>query len=382
MLNIYAPINLLGYGIHANNIIKALFDQALVPTLTKLGQVQVDPYFESYWKAAEANLAKFNAKDPSLFIFHDEMSNQACGSPLAVFSVFEGTILKPMSKQMLNFGPANMVFTTTQEHFNLLKSNGITKDVFIVPEGVDETIFNTVPANKYIDTGKFTFITVGKNEKRKNTNEIVQAFMDVSEGQEVALIAHTFNGFLNAQQDHPFKNLACWVSFDPTTKGFQYAGWTGKAHKFTKGKTDIYFTAPTIQTAELSCLYHSANVGLACSRAEGWDLPLTEMLACGLPTIATECLGHNEYLPGLKDLMPDLIVPPIGSEVAQDGAWFKGDQGNWNTYSQEDIKARIKLVIENKDKFSAKSEVISNYITTNYPWSKAATTIKEILNLN
>lgn len=380
MLNIYAPINLLGYGIHASNIIKALMDKNIPINLSKIGQVQVDPYFEPYWKAAEQNLNQFSSKNPTLFIFHDELSHQCSGNPVAVFSVFETTVLKPLSKHMLMNGPADMIFTTTEEHANILKQNGITKPIHVVHEGVDDCIFNTIPTTKYIDTGKFTFITVGKNEKRKNTNEIVKAFIDVIGSQEAALIAHTFNPFLNNQQDHPFKNLACWVNFDPASRGFRYAGWTGKAHKFTNGKADIYFTAPTIQTAEMACLYYSANVGIQCSRAEGWDLPLSEMLACGIPAIATNVLGHSEYLPGLPEHQ-DLIINPRGSEAAQDGLWFKGDLGEWSIIDQNDIKDKIDQVFKNKDIYSVKSEKISTYMTENYSWSKAADKIKTILNL-
>lgn len=384
MINIFAPINVLGYGIHAQNIIKALSDQGTDINLTKIGQVQSDPYFEQYWKNAESRLKEFNAKYPSLYIFHDELSNQSSGSPLAVFSVFETTKPKESSLLMLKNGPADMVFVTTQMHSNILRDNGIIKPIQVVPEGVDDCIYNTIPASPYIDTKKFTFITVGKCEKRKNTNEIIKAFIDTAEGQDVALIAHTFNPFLNNQKDHPFKNLACWVNFDPAQYGFKYAGWNGKAHKFSKGPTDIYFTAPMIQTAEMACLYHSAHVGIQCSHGEGWDLPLGEMLACGLPAIATLCLGHEEYLNStstreVPEELEKLLILPNGNEDANDGLWFKGDQGMWSTFNQEDIRSRIKYVLENKEKHEIKSEAISNYMTTEFSWTKTANIIKTIL---
>ena len=172
MLNIYGAISNLGYGIHANNLIKSLTDSLIELNLTKIGQVQNDPYFESYWKAAEGKLNNFNAKAPSLFIFHDEFSNQACGAPLAVFSVFETTKIKDLSKAMLENGPADLILATTHDHARLLKDNGITKPIHVVQEGVDDCIYNTIPASMYIDTGKFTYITVGKNEKRKKEKRV------------------------------------------------------------------------------------------------------------------------------------------------------------------------------------------------------------------
>ena len=379
MVNVFAPINLLGYGIHANNLIKALSDLGQEMTLTKLGPVQSDPYYESYWKAADANMLKFDSKNPSLFIFHDEYSYQASGKPLLTFSVLETNKLKPISKQILMNGPTDGILVTTDAHRNLLIENGITKPIHVVNEGVDDCIFNTIPCDKAIDTKKFTFITVGKREKRKSTDDIIYSFIQTMANKPVALIAHTFNPFINQTKDHPFKNLTCWSGIDPQGFGFKYEGWQGKYHKFSNGTADIYFTAPVFQTPELPTLYHSANVGIACSKGEGWDLPLTEMMACGLPCIATMCLGHGEYLPGSPEVQQELIINPTGTEVANDGVWFKGDQGEWSTINRTDIEAKINFVYENKDKYQAKSEELSSYITTNYSWKKAAEKILTLI---
>jgi len=379
MINVYAPINLLGYGIHANNMVKALIDSEEEINLTPLGEIQNDPYFEPYWKKARDNALNFDAKAPSLFIFHDQFSHQACGNPLLSFSVFETTKISELSKRMLMNGPTDVILTTTAAHKAILEENGISKRIEVVNEGVDDCIFNTVPATKFIDTKKFTFITVGKKEMRKNTDMAIMSFIQTMGDKEVALIAHTFNPFANKEKGHPFQNLACWVGFDPQNYGYRYVGWTGKAHHFTNDKSDIYFTPPIIQTAEMACLYHSANVGLAISRGEGWDLPATEMLACGLPTIASNCLGHSEYLNGAPEIQKDLIIETKRKEVANDGIWFKGESGEWDTIDQEDVKSAITTVYENKEKYEPKSVELSNYILDNYAWSKAADRVKEII---
>ena len=74
MINVYAPINHLGYGIFSQNIIKTLMDKNVDINLTVIGQVQNDPYFEPYWKRTsnESNKLNYNSKNPSLFLFHDD----------------------------------------------------------------------------------------------------------------------------------------------------------------------------------------------------------------------------------------------------------------------------------------------------------------------
>ena len=272
MINIYSPINSLGYGTHACNMIKALIENGVETNLTTIGQSQIDSYFEMYINEGLKNKDKFDKNNPSLFIFHDEHSDQAVGNPLLTFSVFETTKPKEESLNALNNGPTTGILVTTQKHKEILGSF-INKKIHVVNEGIDDCLFNTIPVDKYIDTKKFTYITVGKNEKRKNTSAILTTFMDKMKDKNVALISHTFNMFIHKFSDHPFRNLNCWSEINPLKRGFEYKGFDGKAHKFTHKNCDIYFTLPIIPVSMMSSLYHSANVGIAISRGEGWDLP-------------------------------------------------------------------------------------------------------------
>lgn len=372
MINIYAPINSLGYGVHANNMIKAFSDLNEETNLTTIGTIQNDPYFESYWKKSEKNKVNFSNSSPSLFIFHDEYSTKAKGSPLCTFSIFETDKIKEASLNALNNGPTDIVLATTDEHKLILEENGITKPISVIDEGVDSMIFNTIPIDKHIDTNKFTFITAGKNEERKNTSMAIRSFITTMKDKEVALIAHTFNPFINKTKEHPFKNLKSWSDINPISYGFEYKGTNNKFHKFSYKDCDIYFTFPGLQTAELGCLYHSANVGIQISRGEGWDLPAVEMLACGLPTIASCCIGHSHYLNCGPVIQGELLVEPSGKELANDGVWFNGTNGNWSIIDQTKVEEKLCYVFNNKERFENKSEEISGYMADNYSWESAA----------
>jgi len=377
MINIYGTINALGYGIHANNMIKAFSDANVDINLTTIGQIQSDSYFEEYWKKAQENRINYEMNSPSLFIFHDELSNQANGSPLFVFSIFETTQPKSESIAMLKNGPASHILVTTQKHKELLELQNIGKPIYVVNEGVDDTIYNTIPVDKYIDTSKFTYLTVGKKEERKKTNLIIKSFIDLMSDKEVALIAHTFNPFANKENVHPFKNLMSWSDINPIDYGFEYKGWDGKAHRFTKNKCDIILTAPGLPTTLMSTLYHSANVGIQISRGEGWDLPLMEMMACGLPCIATDCLGHSEYLkPSTED---PLIISLDKKEIADDGIWFKGNVGEWSVVNEDCFKQKLLYTWENREKYEEKSEDLADYTAETFAWSKAVDQFNKLL---
>lgn len=379
MLNIYAPINVLGYGIHAVNLIKGLKDKGEEYNLTPIGQLQVDPYFEPYVKEGLDNRIKFDAKSPSVFIFHDEFSNQACGNKLYTFSVFETDIIPELNKAILTNGPTDVVLTTTERHKMHLEDNGIKKPIEVVNEGVDTSLYNTIPYDPIIDTGKFTYITVGKREVRKNTDLLVETWINEMKDKEAALIAHTFNHFIHKDpKAHPFTNLSCWLGLDPRALGLEYKGFNGKAHHFTNGNCDVYFTAPGIPLTSMPGLYHSANVGIQVSRGEGWDLPMTELMACGIPCIATDCLGHLEYFHAAPGAQQELKVPLTGYEVANDDMWFKGDKGQWGTIDTADLRDKISYTYENREKYEEKSDELADYIEECYGWERAAQKLVEV----
>ena len=50
---------------------------------------------------------------------------------------------------------------------------------------------------------------------------------------------------------------------------------------------------------EVIKMIQSSNVYLSCSRSEGWNLPLIESLACGIPSIYSNCSGQLEFAKGL-----------------------------------------------------------------------------------
>jgi glycosyltransferase involved in cell wall biosynthesis len=47
---------------------------------------------------------------------------------------------------------------------------------------------------------------------------------------------------------------------------------------------------------QMGCLYRSADCFVSAGRGEGWDMPLMEAMACGVPAIATDWGGHKEFI--------------------------------------------------------------------------------------
>jgi len=380
MLNIFAPINNLGYGIHANNMIKALRNNDVKLSLNVIGQVQPNDYYKLNLEELHGNYSLFDSSAPSLHIFHDEYVTSVGGKYPIAFSVFETTELNDHVVYNLK-NVAEKVFTTTEKHKEILQLNGINPDkIHVINEGVDGELYNADPCNKYVDTGKFTYITVGKKEERKNTDMIIRTFIENMQYMETALICHTFNPF-SKPGDGGQVTTTQFTDVDLEKYGFKKTQVHSTHMVYSNGMCDVYFTYPIQDQTKMRNLYRSANVGIAVSRAEGWDLPLIELLACGVPTIASDVIGHSEYLPGAPSVQQSLIVQPRCMEVADDGVWFHGDRGLWAKIDSEDLIDMLEMTWDDQDKYKDVSQELSKYYIDNYSWDKPALKIKELLTL-
>jgi glycosyltransferase involved in cell wall biosynthesis len=123
---------------------------------------------------------------------------------------------------------------------------------------------------------------------------------------------------------------------------------------------------------ELARLYCSADVFLYTSRAESFGLPGLEAMACGTPTVCTDCKGNREYaihsynclmaaqgnIPGLKELVITAIKDTGlrdrlirgGLETAKKFSWERtvdefesafADPANWSV--KDDVSSVRRL---------------------------------------
>lgn len=352
-INTFAPINQLGYGIHSYNYIKSLqkyFDIGFSP----IGNVQCNDHDFIF------NLKRtFNQNDPSIMIFHENFMNQFHSKKLRIgFPVFECDKIDDFSRSLLN--ELDYIFVTSEWAKETLLENKINREVIVIREGVNPNIFK-ITEEKFIDTGKFTFINVGKHELRKNTDLILESFMELFRDKEAALIMHSYNHFTRK-----------FSSINPFNKGFMQEDDNERFIKYAYGDCDIYFTKPLVNS-NLETLYNSANVGILPSRAEGWQLPLIEALACGLPSICTNCTGQSEYINNekMKELQGDLIInlDELEKEIANDGIFFNGSKGSWYKLKNMDSLKDRMITAYNKT-YSHKN--ISDFVTNNFNWELTA----------
>jgi autotransporter strand-loop-strand O-heptosyltransferase len=218
----------------------------------------------------------------------------------------------------------------------------------VVPEGVNIDLFfpENVKHNLTSD-GRFKFFLVGRWDYRKSTLEIIKAFLESFDKSEpVDLIVSIDNPFSNDGLKNTKERLDFYGLNDSRIKILNFPS-----------------------KEEYISILKSCNVFLSCARSEGWNLPLIEAMACGIPSIYSNCSGQLEFAEGLG-----LPVKIIGELPASNSYYnhFNKIVGNYYEPDFEDLKDKIRESYQNFEYYKNKALNESIIIAENFNWDRVA----------
>lgn len=293
-MNLYGPINSLGYGIASFNIFKELskeIDVALFPINWPIEDI----YTEEEKLILNRGLGQktiFDSDAPCLKIWHEyDLALRVGSGPYYVLPFFEISTLDPLRVTHLN--SAHVIFAPSQWAKGIILKSIPDAQVQVVPMGVDRTIFYQT----FTPQRKCVFFNCGKWEKRKGHDILLDAFqLAFSEGEDVELWMMCENPFPQAKQ---------------------------QVEEFTRKYSSDHRVKliPRVKTHnEVADIMKHATCGVFPSRAEGWNLELLEMMSMGKPVIATDYSAHTEFCTeqNCRRILIDRLEP------ANDGVWFDG----------------------------------------------------------
>lgn len=210
--------------------------------------------------------------------------------------------------------------------------------IFVIPEGVDGKIFKPNPKLKKQD--KFQFIIVGRWDYRKGIKESIEGFLkSFPDNQDVELL-------LNVENPYPTDGM------NSTEERLKHYGLEDNRIKILK----------FLNRKQYIKLLQNANVLISCAKAEGWNLPLIESLACGTPSIYTKCSGQLEFTKS-----KGLGVEILGEEKAG-----KNIPGNFYTPDLDDLVKKIKDSYNNYNVWKKWHLDRSKEIREEYSWKNQA----------
>lgn len=265
------------------------------------------------------------------------------------FPIFELDTFNNTEKHHLSF--LDYIFVCSEWAKQVVIDNDIVDAdrVSVVPLGVDTEIFKP---NYFRDSQKTIFLNAGKWEVRKG-HDILPSMFNTAFTPEDNVELH-----LMTENPFPQVNNQDWLSKYMNTP----MGRAGKIKYITRVKTHN----------EVYNVISKAHCGIFPARAEGWNLELLEMMACGAEVITTNVTGHTEFIN--KECAYTVDCP--NKEVANDGIWFNG-QGMWHSIGQNEFDEFVNHMRDVHEK--CKLEPVNNQegieVANRYSWANSAQTL-------
>ena len=276
--------------------------------------------------------------------FYDEMVGPKIG-----YNVWEKT------KQPENFfnkwKEFDQLWVPSQWQAECTINQGVDSDkVKVVPEGVDVDIFfpeEVTKLEEYKDN-KFKFLLFGRWDYRKSTKEIIKTFLNTfSEDEDVELVVSIDNRFSGDGIQTTEERL----------KKFGFDDKRIKVKHFPSREDYISYLK-------------TGHVFLSCARSEGWNLPLIEAMACGTPSIYSECCGQMEFAEG-----KGLPVKVLGEKSALDADYnhFSGNVGG-NYYEPDfnELSRVMRDAFKNYSNHKLQALEDSKLIHKDFNWGRVA----------
>lgn len=349
-INFVAPINGTSYGLTASYLLYHLSSMHKI-SLFPIGQIQPTyPIFQTTTQIAIKNAQTFDKDAVCLRKFHPHDMALRIGNPTVGFTVFE--LEKLRDNEIHHLNSVDAIISPTHWQKKVLEEHNIKAELYVAPLGVDEKIFRPIKID--IPNKPFQFVAVGKWEERKNYKTLIKAF-------DAAF----------APYDDVELHILAFSWIQPAVERMQTELPRLLADTAIGYKVKVY-PNQFIPPEQLANIYNMCDCGISLSHAEGFNLPLLEMLACGLPVIATNVTGHTEYL------KPEhgILIDPIGKVEAFDELFFRDKFGEWYDFSFDQIVESMRTAYNTfRDKDFSNNAKISE----TFNWEHLAIDISHIL---
>lgn len=357
-INLTAPINKLGYGVAGNNIALALdrhkdVNVALLPIMNRVEYLNDNDRAKIEYLVEKGRL--FHKDGHSIRLWHqfalaEHVGNgQKIGFPvfeLDKFTIYEKHHLEAQDKIFVCSNWAKDILSDELEYDG---------SIHVIPLGVNTDIFHFRDNTDHVDT---VFLNIGKWEKRKGHDVLIEAFNRAFEPDDpVMLVMATSNPFLNAEQSKKWEDL----------------------YKKSKMGKKVELIGRLDTQEDISRIMSMCDCGVFPSRGEGWNLELLECMACGLTVITTNYSAHTEFCNNQNAYLVDINK----LESAYDGIWFH-NQGNWAHIGDHEIEQFAEYMRYVHKQKQTYNKLVNHYgvdTSNKFSWENTANQIVRSINI-
>ncbi|HTO87879.1 MAG TPA: glycosyltransferase [Thermoanaerobaculia bacterium] len=223
--------------------------------------------------------------------------------------------------------------------------SGLKRPIHRIPLGVDPDYFHPGLQGYPSPAGEFVFLSNFEWGERKEPWLLLAAFNDVFRASE------------------PVRLLCKIINKDPSVRVLEEIGNLGL--KESGGRVSFIFNRE-FPYYQLGSFYRSADCYVSAGRGEGWDMPLIEAMACGLPTIATDWGAHTEFVH--EGISYPLRVRGTIPAVAK-CPYYEGF--SWADPDPEHLRHLLRHVYENREEAKGKGAAAARETAAKWTWAQS-----------
>lgn len=273
-----------------------------------------------------------------------------------------------------NFSKEVLLSTVYNENENntgkLIKQHKITKNIEVLFEGVDTSIYNNKSSEFELNIKEdFCYLFVGHwlkgsiGQDRKDVGMLIKVFCEAFKGEyenRPALILKTSStGFSVKAREEMRKKIESVV-----------AG--------IKDPPSIYLIFGELSDIEMNNLYNHPKVKsmVSLTKGEGFGRPLLEFSMTGKPIIVSNWSGLRDFLPIDKAVLiggklTTVDQSAVDSFIIKDSKWF--------TANYEEFLKVIKIVHNEYDTFTERSEKLREENVINFSFEAMKVKLKNMV---
>lgn len=252
------------------------------------------------------------------------------------------------------------IWTGSETAKKALIHSGVRIPIWVFPQPIiiDKNIYNSfvTPNHK-----GFLFYSIFEWTERKNPKALLQAFwQEFTEEDNVSLLLKVFRDDFRHQNHKVIKD--------------QIKKW--KEEIILKQFPRVLYHNELFSKQDLYRVHATGDCFVSAHRGEGWGRPQMEAMMLGKPVITTNYGGIHEYL---NDTVAYLTTYQMQPVIAEDDRPFYTKDQNWAEVDILDLRAKMRMVFEDKEKAKKVGLLASKFIKERFNPELVGNMMKERL---
>lgn len=237
-----------------------------------------------------------------------------------------------------NMNVCNEIWTTSNFVKDVYINSDIKNEIHVIPHGISEDF----KINERELTNKFNFLHIGGDSKRKNSQLVVDAFLELFDGDMDYQLILKYNNFLFAE---------CYINnrLVPANQHPQIIG-----------------IPEILSNDEIIKLYNKCHCLVYPTSGEGFGMIPFEAMATGLPTIVTNLTGCADFAHYGIPLSAEYGEATFNSHA------YSVDTGDWAIPDFDELVNHMKNVTNEYDLFKKSAFNSAKIIHEKHSWSSIA----------